>query len=73
MIQYEKIYLTHANLNVKLHLLLGTICGYYLSEKTASTHVYTPAGVFPAKEKPEEIDLLISKLAQKEQNKGESK
>lgn len=68
MNQYKKLYLTHANLNTKLHLLLGTVSGYHWSDKTASTHVYTPAGVFPAKETPEQIDGLIDLLTKGENN-----
>jgi len=63
--QFSKVYLTHANLNQRLHLILGTIAGYHWSDNSKSTHVYTPAGVFPAKETPEEIDSLIEEITKK--------
>lgn len=68
MTSFKKLYLTHANLNQKVHLILGSISGYHWSDRTASTHVYTPAGVFPAKETPTEIDRLIDELLTKGEN-----
>lgn len=66
MTRFKKLHLTHANLNKKLHLILGTVCGYHWSDNSKSTHVYTPAGVFPAKETPEEIDRLIDEVTKGE-------
>lgn len=66
--QFRKVYLTHANLDQKLHLVLGTICGYHWSNNSSSTHIYTPAGVFPAKESPKEIDRLIDEITKGENN-----
>jgi hypothetical protein len=59
MRDYQRIYLTHANLKQRLHLIVGTIAGYHHSEKSAATHVYTIGGIFPATETPAEIDQLI--------------
>lgn len=68
MTQFKKLKLTHANLNKPVHLILGTVCGYHHSDATACTHVYTPAGVFPAKETVEQIDGLIDQLTKGETN-----
>ena len=62
MLHYEKVVLNHANLKRPVHIVLGTIAGYHWSDSSAATHVYTTAGVFPAVEKPEEIDEIINRL-----------
>lgn len=68
MTQFKKLKLTHANLNRPVHLVLGTVCGYHWSDTSACTHVYTPAGIFPAKESVEQIDALIEQLTKGEKN-----
>lgn len=69
MTAYKKLKLTHATLGRPVHIILGTVAGYHWSETTGSTHVYTPAGVFPAKESVEEIDGLIDQLTKQGENK----
>lgn len=66
--EYQKITLNHANLNVPLSIVAKTIGGYHFAPTTKCTHVYTIAGVFPAKETPEEIDSLLKAL-----NQGDTK
>lgn len=61
MNDYKRLYLTHANLKKPIHVILGRICFYYWSDDQKCTHVLTSAGVFPALEKPEDIDKLIDK------------
>lgn len=73
MTQFKRVYLTHANLNKKLHLVAGTIAGYHYSDSSGATHVYTPAGIFPAKETPEEIDGLLDQLTNGGSNEQQPK
>ena len=73
MHQYKQLKLTHANLHKELFLILGTVAGYHYSDATASTNVYTTAGIFPAKESPEEITGLIDQLTQGEENERTTK
>lgn len=56
---HSVIKLTHANLNKEVSLQLGTMSFFHYSDGSKATHVYTIAGVFPAKETPEEINRLI--------------
>jgi hypothetical protein len=63
---FERIYLTHANLKRKVHVVAGTLAAYHYSEAVKATAVHTIAGVFPVVESPEEIDIMLDKLATKE-------
>lgn len=64
----EILRLTHANLNKPVSIVLGTLSFFHYSDTTHSTHVYTIAGVFPAKESPEEIERLIEAKTKGEKN-----
>lgn len=64
MLYFQKVVLSHANLNKPVHLVMGTIAGYHWSDKSKATHVYTTGGIFPVTEKPEEIDEIIKNQTQ---------
>lgn len=70
MTQYRRLHLTHANLQRKIHIILGTVAGYHdhKNDQGARMHtaVYTTAGIFPAVETPEEIDRLIDDITKGE-------
>lgn len=67
MKNYERIYLTHANLKRKLHIVASTIVGYYWSEQNQATHVFCMGQtIFPALEKPEEIDNMLTTLTEEQ-------
>lgn len=64
---YYPIKLHHANLKIgdqprPLHVVLGTVGGYYWSEPNAATLVFTSAGQFPVIETPDQIDEIIKNL-----------
>jgi hypothetical protein len=62
MTQYRRVTFNHANLKRPVQVLIGTIAGYHWSDATASTHVYTTAGVFPVSETPDQVSVLIDTL-----------
>lgn len=65
---HDIIHLTHANLNKTVSVQLGTLSFFHHSDSSQSTHVYTVAGIFPAKETPEEIERLIEAKTKGENN-----
>lgn len=74
MSEFKKITLTHANLDQKVRLVVGSICGYHYSEGTKSTHVYCYGQtVFPVKETLKEIDALIDSATNNNQSRKEIK
>lgn len=61
MTAYRPVRLTHANLNRPVHVILGSIGGYFYSESAKATVVLTNSGQIPVAESPEQIDKLILK------------
>lgn len=56
------IELTHANLDVKVFLLLHGIAGYHYSPTSKCTYVYTLGGVVPVKESNDVITNILNNL-----------
>lgn len=64
--KFNKITVTHANLNREIDLVADHISAVHIAKdetgKDAYTAIYTPSGAFPAKEKPEEVWQKLNDL-----------
>jgi hypothetical protein len=69
---YKKVTFRHANIRdnkdqpMPVHIVFGMIGAYHWSDKTASTHIYTTAGILPVLEKPEQVDEILKTISRGE-------